>query len=161
MARLSSKRAATLVCSLLTLNLAKAQSVTTTTASTATVGTATIAGTVVTYKPQFTVPASADVGVTLIPNIQDPLAVDAQTVCPGYTASKVVRNAYGFSATLSLAGKPCNVYGTDVDTLSLAVQFQNEDRLSISIQPTNLVSDYAIDLSLNLFSFFNGEELGY
>jgi alpha-glucosidase len=140
MGRSTSIFAAALVCPLLALTLVQAQSTTTTETSTATVGTATIAGTVVTYKPQFTVPAAADVGVTLIPNIQDPEAVDAQTVCPGYTASDVVRDAHGFSATLSLAGKPCNIYGTDVDTLSLTVQFQNQDRLSVNIQPSNLVS---------------------
>ncbi|KAF2435435.1 hypothetical protein EJ08DRAFT_645731 [Tothia fuscella] len=94
-----------------------------------------IAGSVVTYKPQFTVPAAADEGVTLIPNIKDPEAVDAQSVCPGYTASNVVRSAYGFSATLNLAGKPCNLYGTDVDVLALTVQYQNADRLSINISP--------------------------
>jgi alpha-glucosidase len=139
MARLTSRIIPALCYTLLTSTLAQAQSVTTT-STTATVATATIAGTVVTYKPQFTVPAAADNGAPLIPNVQDPQAVDAQAHCPGYTASDVVRNANGFTATLSLAGEPCNVYGNDVDTLSLAVQFQNQDRLSINIQPTNLVS---------------------
>jgi hypothetical protein len=69
--------------------------------------TATIAGQVVTHSPQFTVPASADEGVSLIPNIQDPEAVDAQTVCPGYIASDVVKGNNGFSATLKLAGNAC------------------------------------------------------
>jgi alpha-glucosidase len=139
MARLTPTIKPALCYCLVALTLVQAQSVTTT-STTATVGTATIAGTVVTYKPQFTVPAAADNGATLIPNIQDPEAVDAQGVCPGYTASDVVRNVNGFSATLNLAGSPCNLYGTDVDTLSLAVQFQNQDRLSVNIQPTNLVS---------------------
>lgn len=40
----------------------------------------------------------------LLPNVDDPDAVDAQTVCPGYTASNVVRTAHGFNATLTLAG---------------------------------------------------------
>ncbi|OJD35735.1 alpha-glucosidase [Diplodia corticola] len=110
----------------------------TTPTSTDTVATATIAGTPVTYSPKFTVPASADTGQNLIPNIVDPQAVDVQSVCPGYKASGIKRDANGFSATLNLAGKACNVYGTDVDTLNLTVQYQNADRLSISISPANI-----------------------
>ena len=75
--------------------------------TTASVLTATIAGDPVTYSPQFTVPATADQGANLIPNIQDPNATDAQTVCPGYTASNLVNNTNGFSAMLTLAGRPC------------------------------------------------------
>ncbi|KAL0264572.1 hypothetical protein SLS55_000522 [Diplodia seriata] len=74
----------------------------------------------------------------LIANIVDPEAVDAQSVCPGYKASDVKRGANGFSATLNLGGKACNVYGTDVDTLNLTVQYQNADRLSINISPANI-----------------------
>jgi alpha-glucosidase len=77
------------------------------TSTTASVLTATIAGQVVTYSPEFTVPASADEGATLLPNIQDPQAVDAQTVCPGYTATDVVKRQNGFSAALTLAGDAC------------------------------------------------------
>lgn len=93
------------------LNIAHAQSVTPT-PTTATELTATIAGSVVTYSPKFTIPAAADIGADLLPNIYDSQAVDAQSVCPGYTASNYVRNAYGFSASLSLAGEACNIYGT-------------------------------------------------
>jgi alpha-glucosidase len=140
MAHFTRSNAIAFAFTLLVYSTAQAQSLTTTVSPTATVATATIAGSVVTYLPQFTVPAEADIGVTLIPNIQDPEAVDAQSVCPGYTASDVVRSAHGFSAKLSLAGKPCNLYGTDVDTLGLTVQFQNADRLSINISPVDLVS---------------------
>jgi alpha-glucosidase len=77
------------------------------TPTTASVLTATIAGEVVTYSPQFTVPASADQGVNVLPNVLDPQAVDAQTVCPGYNASDVVNGTNGFSTTLTLAGEPC------------------------------------------------------
>jgi alpha-glucosidase len=80
--------------------------------------TATIAGEVVTYSPQFTVPASADNGASLLPNIQDPDVIDAQSVCPGYTASDVVNGPNGFSATLSLAGAPCK-YGVFVSSYSM------------------------------------------
>lgn len=100
--------------------------------------TAVIAGTVMTFRPQFTVPAEADVGATLKPNIYDPEARDAQSVCPGYKGSNVVPNDLGFTATLSLAGDPCNVYGNDVATLNLSVQYQSADRLSIRILPAVL-----------------------
>jgi len=111
-----------------------------TSAPSASIGTATINGTPTTYSVQFTVPASSDEGAHLLPNVLDPEAVDAQTVCPGYKASNVVRNAFGFSATLSLAGEPCNVYGTDIDSLNLTVQYQSADRLNVYIYPSNIVS---------------------
>ena len=75
----------------------------------------------------------------LIPNIYDPQAVNAQEVCPGYTASNVQYNQYGFTASLTLAGKPCNVYGTDIDALSLTVQYQSDQRLLVNIVPAYLV----------------------
>ena len=97
---------------------------------------ATIDGTPTSFRPIFTVPARADLGATLLPNINDPRAVDAQTVCPGYTASDLKRSLYGLSATLELAGAACNVYGTDIESLNLTVEYQSEDRLSIQITPT-------------------------
>ena len=94
-----------------------------------------INGTPTTFRPIFTVPSAADVGATLIPNIQDPQAVDAQDVCPGYTATNVVRNDLGFTATLTLAGPACNVYGNDIDTLNLTVEYQSADRLAVRVTP--------------------------
>jgi len=88
------------------------------------------------YRPIFTIPSDADNSVPLLPNIQDPQAVNAQDVCPGYTASKVQRTAYGLTAILSLAGSACNVYGTDVDSLNLTVEYQSSDRLHVEITPT-------------------------
>ena len=38
---------------------------------------------------QYTIPASANIGANLIANVDDPQAVNAQTVCPGYKASNV------------------------------------------------------------------------
>jgi alpha-glucosidase len=87
---------------------------------------------------QFTVPAAADVGAQLIANIDDPSAVNAQTVCPGYTASDVHNTRYGFAATLKLAGQACNAYGTDVESLNITVEYQSEDRLNIQIVPTHV-----------------------
>ncbi len=97
--------------------------------------TVAINGTTTSFRPIFTVPAEAAVGATLIPNIDDPKAVDPQMVCPGYTASNVVRTPNGLTATLKLAGNACNVYGTDIDTLKLTVQYQSNERLSIRIIP--------------------------
>jgi alpha-glucosidase len=53
---------------------------------------------------QFTVPASADEGPNLLPNVKNSTAVQAQSVCPGYTASDVEHTTNGFKATLNLAG---------------------------------------------------------
>lgn len=68
--------------------------------------TATIDGTPTRFSVAFTVPASADVGPNILPNIKDPKAKQAQQLCPGYTASNVQRSNYGFTASLSLAGEP-------------------------------------------------------
>ena len=92
-------------------------------------------GTSTSFLPQFTVPAAADVGPNVLPNIYDPQAVNPQSVCPGYTASNVIRTEYGLNATLTLAGTACNVYGTDIETLNLTVEYQSADRLSVKIVP--------------------------
>lgn len=91
-----------------------------------------------TSSAQFTVPASANNAPAVIPNIKDPLAVDAQTVCPGYIAHNVQKTASGWTASLSLAGDACNVYGTDIEALDLIVEYQTSDRLHVGIQPTYL-----------------------
>jgi alpha-glucosidase len=89
---------------------------------------------------QFTIPANAEAGAQLIANIDDPEAVDAQSVCPGYKASNVKESARGVTATLTLAGKPCNVYGTDVDSLDFSIEYLANDRLNVQIVPTYLDS---------------------
>jgi alpha-glucosidase len=85
--------------------------------------------------PVFTIPASADVGKNILPNINDPEAVDPQMVCPGYRASNVQVTESGFTAYLDLAGAACNVYGNDVEHLTLDVEFQADDRLHVEIRP--------------------------
>ena len=95
-----------------------------------------IDGTTSTFRPIFTVPPAADLGATLLPTINDPNAIDAQAVCPGYKASDLISSPYGLSATLRLAGDACNVYGTDVETLNLTVEYHSADRLSVKIHPT-------------------------
>lgn len=84
--------------------------------TTASVITATLDGTATTFSNAFTVPASADIGPNLLPNVQDPHAVQAQDVCPGYTASDVEKTSTGFTAILNLAGAPV---GTRTDRAKL------------------------------------------
>lgn len=103
-----------------------AQSFTSATTSTATTTS---------WREIFTIPAEADLGKTLLPNIQDPEAVDVQTACPGYTASNLQNSSTGFTAYLDLDGSACNVYGTDVENLTLTVEYQTAGRLHVEIQP--------------------------
>lgn len=105
------------------------------------IGTATIDGVASTFSAQFTPPASIDEGQPIIPNIVDPEAVNAQDVCPGYTANNVQRTTNGLSASLSLAGDPCNAYGNDIDELTLTVSVQSADRLAINISPSHITAD--------------------
>ncbi|KAF2713564.1 glycoside hydrolase family 31 protein [Pleomassaria siparia CBS 279.74] len=105
---------------------------------TASIETVEIGGTPTTFRSIFTIPASADEGAPLLPNVNDPQAIDAQNVCPGYKASQLQKNDNGLSAVLTLAGAPCNVYGNEVDVLNLKVEYQAENRLAINISPANL-----------------------
>ncbi|KIW19190.1 hypothetical protein PV08_03484 [Exophiala spinifera] len=93
------------------------------------------------FTPQFTVPASADEGATLLPNIYDPTAADAQAECPGYNATGVKTSSTGLTAHLALAGSACNVYGTDVHDLDLTVEYQTDKRLHINIRPSHVSSE--------------------
>ncbi|ORX69562.1 alpha glucosidase [Linderina pennispora] len=54
--------------------------------------------------------------------------------CPGYKIVSKQDMASGFSATLKLAGKPCNAYGNDVSDLKLNVDFDSQDRLHVHVQ---------------------------
>ncbi|KAL9000197.1 MAG: hypothetical protein Q9169_001099 [Polycauliona sp. 2 TL-2023] len=101
-------------------------------------GMVEIDGTTTSLRSIFTVPAEADAGASLIPNIDDPEAVDPQTDCPGYDASNVKRTASGLTATLTLAGQACNVYGTDIENLDLTVEYQSADRLAVRLVPSNV-----------------------
>lgn len=105
-------------------------------------------GTASSYRAVFTVPAAADEGPSLLPNIKDPAALDPQLVCPGYSGSNVVRTDAGLAATLTLAGKACNLYGTDVEFLNLTVEYQSADRLSVQITPAHLDASNATQYNL-------------
>ena len=51
----------------------------------------------------------------------DPAELDA---CPGYSATNVKVSGPTLTATLALAGAPCNVFGSDIKTLDLAVTYE-------------------------------------
>ena len=106
-------------------------------------GASTSPGAIDTGTPrvELSVPGSADDGEPRIPNIIDPLAKDAQTVCPGYKASNVETSNTGFTATLTIAGSNCQVYGNDVETLAFSVSYQAKDRLNVKIQPSYLTAE--------------------
>jgi alpha-glucosidase len=93
-----------------------------------------------TFSAQFTVPSAADNGLTLLPNIQDPTAANAQGSCPGYRASNVQTSSTGVTAHLTLNGTACNVYGTDVRDLDLTVEYQTSSRLHVNIRPSHVTS---------------------
>lgn len=51
----------------------------------------------------------------------DPMILDA---CPGYEATNVTTSANSLTANLVLAGEGCNVFGEDVERLSLQVTYE-------------------------------------
>jgi alpha-glucosidase len=53
--------------------------------------------------------------------VVDATVLDA---CPGYTASHVTSKGASLSADLTLAGTACNVFGEDVKTLKLQVDYE-------------------------------------
>lgn len=44
--------------------------------------------------------------------------------CLGYSASHVSHSANGLVADLTLIGSPCNIYGNDLKSLKLQVEYQ-------------------------------------
>ena len=91
-----------------------------------------------TFHEQASLPADADVGANLIPNIDDPTAINAQSACPGYKASNVRHFDRGLTANLRMAGEACNAYGTDVDSLDLTVEYLAKNRLNVQITPSHV-----------------------
>ncbi|KAI0971585.1 glycoside hydrolase family 31 protein [Xylaria arbuscula] len=59
---------------------------------------------------------------------------DPLSACPGYSASHVKTTASGLTATLTLAGEGCDVYGTDLEDLILDVSYETDSRLHVKIQ---------------------------
>ncbi|KAJ6469014.1 alpha-glucosidase [Mycena vitilis] len=60
----------------------------------------------------------------------DPAVLDA---CPGYTASDVKVQGGTLTASLKLAGTACNVFGTDIPSLSLKVVYETTNRIHVKI----------------------------
>ncbi|KAF3922008.1 Alpha-glucosidase [Dactylellina cionopaga] len=90
------------------------------------------------FRPIPTLSPNIDNGEKILPTILNNSAIDAQTVCPGYKLMHLRETKSGVDARLYLAGKACNVYGTDIDQLQLRVQYQTRDRLSVQIYPANI-----------------------
>ena len=68
-------------------------------------------------------PVLGAAGLLLLGSLGPVLSQDLSS-CPGYTASDVTQTDSGFTASLSLAGDGCNVYGYDLPDLTLLVQYQ-------------------------------------
>ncbi len=88
----------------------------TTTAGSKTISSAvaTVNGSPTTYSVAFTVPAEADIGPKILPNIYDTSAKQAQSLCPGYKASNVKKTSTGMTASLSLAGSAVSLLFRDL-----------------------------------------------
>lgn len=80
--------------------------------------------------------ASASSLVSSSASHDDPLAA-----CHGYKASRVQTTASGLTADLTLAGKACNVYGTDLKDLTLQVVYET-GRLKPKTKLTPLVVNW-------------------
>ncbi|KZV75261.1 glycoside hydrolase family 31 protein [Peniophora sp. CONT] len=52
---------------------------------------------------------------------------------PGYELTSVQENASGLTASLALAGDPCNAYGLDISNLTVIVTYETAERLHVSI----------------------------
>ncbi|KAI0344944.1 alpha-glucosidase [Trametopsis cervina] len=63
-------------------------------------------------------------------NYTDPTVLDA---CPGYKATAVSTHGNTLTANLALAGKGCNVYGTDIEKLKLEVTYETKARIHVKI----------------------------
>ncbi|KAG6370671.1 glycoside hydrolase family 31 protein [Boletus reticuloceps] len=58
------------------------------------------------------------------------------TNCPGYALGSLAENEYGLTAQLSLAGTPCNAFGTDIMDLTIEVTYQSQTTLHVKIYDT-------------------------
>ena len=94
------------------------------------------------YPPAFptspVLPSPVNYAPSVTPNIVDAAAPCAQTACPGYIASNVHESDTGITADLVLAGDACNVYGNDIDELTLEVEYQNKQQSHVRIYPKYL-----------------------
>ncbi|KAI7490215.1 putative alpha-glucosidase AgdA [Hortaea werneckii] len=70
---------------------------------------------------------------SVTPNVLDTTAPKAQAECPGYKASNIEETQNNLTADLVLAGKACDLYGFDIHELTLDVEYQAKERLSVKI----------------------------
>ncbi|KAI0792610.1 alpha-glucosidase [Abortiporus biennis] len=66
----------------------------------------------------------------VLATLTEPATLDA---CPGYNATNIVSHGSTLSADLVLAGKACNIFGTDIPKLKLAVTYETDTRIHIKI----------------------------
>lgn len=66
----------------------------------------------------------SSLGLASAASVLIPRTVDVDS-CPGYNAKNVKENSHGFVADLTLAGKACNVYGSDLKDLKLEVTYDS------------------------------------
>lgn len=66
----------------------------------------------------------SSLGLASAASVLIPQAVDVDS-CPGYNAKNVKESSHGFVADLTLAGKACNVYGSDLKDLKLEVTYDS------------------------------------
>jgi alpha-glucosidase len=66
--------------------------------------------------------------------LRDAPSHDLLAACPGYSASNVKTTATGLTADLTLAGPACNMYGDDLQHLTLDVTYETPTRVHVKIQ---------------------------
>lgn len=76
--------------------------------------------------------SSSSSSSSLVP--RDAPSDDLLAACLGYQASNVKTTATGLTADLTLAGPACNVYGDDLDDLTLEVTYETATRVHVKIQ---------------------------
>lgn len=87
------------------------------------------------FPPTPVLPSSINYAPSVLPNVFDLAAPDAQAMCTGYKASNINESSTGLVADLTLVGTTCNVYGNDIPDLSLVVEYQTKESLHVRIYP--------------------------
>ncbi|KAI1267994.1 putative alpha-glucosidase [Xylariaceae sp. FL1019] len=81
-----------------------------------------------------TISATPIAATPLIPRAN----TDLLSSCPGYKATNIKTTSTGLTAKLTLAGTACDVFGSDLDDLTLTVEYQTSTRLHVLIQDSAL-----------------------
>ncbi|GME99388.1 unnamed protein product [Ambrosiozyma monospora] len=87
------------------------------------------------------------VGVSQIPNVKDPSALNANELAKGYKLVAIQDDSLttgSISATLELIDEPTDIYGYDFKSLKLKVEYQNYNRLNLRIEPLDLSNTYIV-----------------